>query len=409
MKKVLSLMMAALLPLALMAQGPFNHFGHSDQKGKVSLEYGAYFDYYFENQEHDAFLSTYYAKEGLLPIESGTDHAMVLTPSIGFSIYQGPSVHHRLNLGLDLLRNMGAGPLNWQVIDELTFHYDGHVRLGNGAMFEGILGVFPHHYREGEYGDAFFDSFLLFNDRNMDGILLKYKARKFYAELGADWMGRKDGTRRERFMIISAGNWQPLDWLDMGWSGTFYHYASSEVVHGVVDNDLLEPYVRVDLGEKIGFQDLSFKLGGLFSYQWDRVAEASQSFPMGFETVSVARKWNVYLANTTYAGDNLQYLYHHTDAGGIMYGTDLYFGDPFYQCRFFDVVEVGWEPDINDYMSLNINFQFDFSDGGFLGWKQQLCLIFDLDRIRHKVWGAGRIGEAISKHKRIHNGHVFFM
>ena len=392
-----------------MAQGPFYHFGHSENNSKVILEYGAYLDYYFENQEHDAFLSTYYSKEGLLPIESCTDHAMVVTPSIGFSLYQGPSVNHRLNIGLDLRRDMGAGPINWQAIDELTAHYDGHVRLGNGAMFEGILGVFPRHYSEGEYGGAFFDSFIFFNDRNMDGTLLKYKAQKFYAELGADWMGRKTENGRERFMILSAGNWQPLGWLDIGWAGTFYHYASSEMVHGVVDNDLIEPYARVDFGKMTGFQELSFKLGGLFSYQWDRVAEASQSFPMGFETIAVARKRNVYLANITYAGDNLQYLYHHTDAGGFKYGTDLYFGDPFYQCKFWDMIEVGWQPEISEYISLNINFQFDFSDGGFLGWKQQLSFIFDLDRIRHKIWGAGRIGEAVNKHKRIPNGRIFFM
>lgn len=384
MRKLLSVAAAIMLSIPLTAQGPFSQSGRPGGQAAVPLEFGTDFDYFFENREFDAFKSTYYGIDGLLPLESRTIHGLVLTPSVGFSLFRGP-VRHRLSMGLDIRRNMGSGPVSWQALEELTVNYDARVRLPGGGFFEGVLGVFPNRFREGEYGDAFFAPSTLFSDRNMDGLLLKYRARRFYAELGADWMGMKTETGRERFMIVSAGNWKPLGWLDAGWAGTFYHYAGSETVHGVVDNNLLGLYARVNLAKTAGLQELSLKLSGLFTYQWDRKAEPAQSFPMGFEARTVVRNWNVYAANTLYCGDNLQYLYDHTDSGGFLYGNNLYFGEPFYQCSLWDRVEVGWEPRIAEFISLSVKFQFHFSDGGFLGWVQRLGFVFNLDRMRHHM------------------------
>ncbi len=409
MRKLPLVAAVLMLSVPLHAQGPFFRFGRTGSGEGVSFEYGTDFEYFFENREFDAYLSRYSGPEVPLPLESCTVHGLVLTPSVGFSLFQGASANHRLALGLDIRRNMGSGPVTWQALEELTVHYDAHVTLPDGSMFEGVLGVFPNRFREGEYGNAFFSPVTLFSDRNMDGLLLKYRAQRFRAEIGADWMGMKTESSRERFMIVSAGNWKPLGWLDAGWAGTFYHYAGSETVHGVVDNNLLGLYARVNLAGRTGLQELSLKLSGLFSYQWDRKAEASQSFPMGVEALAVVRSHDVYLSNCSYAGDNLQYLYGHTDSGGFAYGNSLYFGDPFYQCRFWDRVELGWEPDISDFISLNVNFQFHFGEGGFLGWMQRLGFVFDLDRIRHRGWGAGRTGEASRPSRRRSDAPVLFM
>ena len=352
------------------------------QGQSASFRYGTDFDYFFENREFDAIRNTYYGQDGLLPVESCTFNSLVLTPSIGLSMPQSPTVRHRLTLGIDIRRDMGSGAVSRKTLDELVVYYDARAKLGDGSSFKAVLGTFPARFREGEYGTAFFSRNTLFNDRNMDGLLLKYRTPRFYGELGADWIGMKTQTGRERFMIVSAGNWKPLDWLDAGWSGTFYHYASSETVHGVVDNNLVGLYVRANFARNTGLQELSLKLGGLFTYQWDRKFEPSQSFPMGFESMAVVRKWNVYLSNCSYVGDNLQYLYSHTDAGGFQYGSALYFGDPFYQCPFWDKVELGWEPRISDLISLKIDFQFHFSDRGFLGWMQHLGFSFNLDKKR---------------------------
>ena len=371
MRKLLYVAAAALFSLPVCLQGQ-----------SVSFRYGTDFDYFFENREFDALRNTYYGKDGLLPVESCTCNSLVLTPTIGLVMSQGPSVRHRLSLGIDIRRDMGSGAVSRKTLDELVVYYDALAKLGDGSSFKAMLGTFPNRLREGEYGNAHFSRYTLFNDRNMDGLLLKYRAERFYGELAADWIGMKTQTGRERFMIVSAGNWKLMDWLDAGWSGTFYHYASSETVHGVVDNNLAGLYVRANFAQQTGLQELSLKLSGLFTYQWDRKFEPSQSFPKGFETMAVVRKWNVYLSNCSYVGDNLQYLYSHTDAGGFQYGSALYFGDPFYQCPFWDRVAIGWEPRIGDFISLKIDFEFHFSDAGFLGWTQRLGFALNLDKKR---------------------------
>lgn len=400
MKKVLFLAAASLVCICARAQEYSDPFGVLRPRNPLSFEYSSDFDYYFENREFDFGTPS--------PMESSTVHGVVLSPSAGFGLHQGNTVSHRLTVGMDIRRNMGEGPLDIRVLDELTMHYDGHLRLRNGAVFEGILGVFPRRFSEGEYGEAFFSDAHRFQDRNLDGTLLKYRAVRFYAEIGADWLGMKKEDSRERFMILSAGNWKVAPWMELGWAGTFYHYAGSETVRGVVDNNLVNPYVRVDLAGGLPMQELSLKAGGLLSYQWDRRQDGKR-FPAGVQAIFTARKWNVLLRDTFYRGDVLQIYYNDTDLAGNLYGSALYFGSPFYQCGRYNLLEAGWNPWISDCISLDIRFRFHFGAGGFMGWQQQLGFLFDLDRIRHPDWGAGRTGKARMPRRHRNNGNLIYM
>jgi hypothetical protein len=169
MKKLISISAAVVLGFCAYAQSP-------------KPEYNLYYEYYFENREFDYKVDA--------PVYSGTINAVAFSPSAGLSFMQGDDIHHRLSLGIDIRRDMGGR--NKRYMDELTVYYDGHAHLKNGAMFEGIIGIFPRRFSEGEYSRAFFSDSLRFTDRNLEGALLKYKTKDFYAELGADWMGRRD-------------------------------------------------------------------------------------------------------------------------------------------------------------------------------------------------------------------------
>lgn len=376
MKKVL-LLALTLFPALAPAQTP-------------KLEYNVYYRYYFENREFDYKLDS--------PVNSGTINALLLTPSVGLSVFQSPRVNHRLAFGADIRRDMGGR--NGRFIDELSIYYDAHVRLDNGAMFEGSMGVFPRRFCEGEYSRAFFSDSLRFADSNLEGALLKYRSLRFYAELGADWMGQRGRFIKERFMILTAGHWDAAPWLRLGWSGTFYHYAGSETAPGVVDNNLLNPYLKFNFAEASRFQELSLKLGIMGSYQWDREREASQSIKLGGEAVFRASKWNVSLQNSAFYGKGFQYLYEKQDLGGNKYGNMLYFGSPFYAYDFYDRLEAAWTPKIWRGIFLCLKASFHFCGEGYIGNSQTLGLVFDLDNIRHPDWGAGRSGAAIGKRRR---------
>ena len=372
------------------------------RQNHVQLEYDAYYEYFFENREFD------YKVEG--PVQSSTINAMSFTPTVGLSLYQDRNVHHRLSLGVDVRKDMGSGR-GRRYLDEVTAHYDGHVALRNGSLFEGIIGVFPRHFSEGEYGRIFFSDSTRFVDRNLEGVLLKYKASKLYAELGADWMGQKDTARKERFMIFTSALWKPRSWLQLGLSGTFYHYAGSVLAPGVVDHNLIEPFVRFDLARQTGMQELSLKLGIPGTYQWDRKREAQQTVKAGTEAVFCARKWNLSISNSFFRGEGFQYLYSGNDLGGNKYGNNLYFGSAFYGFGLYDMAEFAWTPRLGRSLSLAIRARFhfkadaNFDNFGFIGNTQTLSFIFDLDRVRHSRWGSGRIGEPAQPKKE----HYLFL
>lgn len=391
-KKVLIPSLLLLFPAAASAQL---------LRKDVQFEYNTFYEYYFENREFDYKVDS--------PVRSGTINAMSFTPSVGLSFWQGTGVNHRLTLGLDIRKDMGSG--EGRYVDEVTVHYDGHVRLRDGSLFEGIIGVFPRNFSEGEYGRVFFSDSTRFVDRNIEGLLLKYRSRSLYAEIGADWMGQYGNTRKERFMIFSSLLWTPEPWLNIGFAGTFYHYAGSVQAPGVVDNDLLNPFIRVDFAKRTGMQELSLKAGLLGTYQWDREREESQTIRLGAEAVFRAGKRNIFITNTLFRGQGFQYLYSGTDLGGGKYGNNLYFGCPFYGYGVYDMAELSWTPKLGRALSLQLRARFhfkagyDFSDPGFIGNTQTLGFVLDLDRLRHLKWGAGRIGEPVKKKTE----HYYFL
>lgn len=394
MKKTCVILCCVLIPAAIHAQGSFFSFQRESVKkpSQVRLEWDVDFDYRFDNREYDA--------SGNLYAYSETVHGVYLTPSIGFGISQGKGTVHRVMLGADLFRDMGAGGQNVDLLKEFTFYYDVHVRRERLA-FEGVAGCFPRAYMEGEYGQAFFDDKYLFLDRNLEGMLLKVRARSLFAELGLDWMGKKGPVTHERFQVFSHGAWTVLDWLSLGWSGSFYHYACSDASPGVVDNHLLSPWAKLDFAKLTGMQRLSLKAAWLYSYQWDRKQGSLQNLSGG-EVSLAAGHWNLGLENSVYFGSDLQPLFAATDLSGAVYGSDLYFGNPNYQAGFYDMAELFWQPKLTPYLDLRVSLRLHFgnvaaSAAGFLGSQQMVSFRLNLDAFRNPSSVSGRVGNPFEK------------
>ena len=348
-------------------------------RNRFEWEYDADFQYWFDNREFAASWDD--------PLPSKTLNAVVFTPAVGFSVAQTPRVTHRLRLGIEYAHDMGSA--DWEELArEVIVYYDGHVRT-RGGTFEGLAGVFPRRYTEGAYSEAFYSDEFLFLDRNLEGVLLKWRASRFFAELGCDWMGKKGVERKERFQVFTAGEWQAARWLSLGWTGSLYHYAGSVKAPGVVDNHLLEPWIKADFSRGTRWQELSLQAGALVSYQRDRARTHDVLLPWGGELVATVRRWNVALRNTVYYGDNLLPLYAGRDTGGNLYGSMLYFGQPLYT-GFYDRVEASWEPEIARYVSLKLAARAHFGQAGFYGWQQQFGLVFDLDALRNPGQSSGR-------------------
>ena len=383
MRKAFFITLLCALALPLCAQNPRGRaqiitLEDLSGRNRFAWEYDADFRYIFDNREFDA------SDNALIP--SGTFNTLVFAPTVGFSVQQTPRIHHRISVGVELAHDMGSQTWNGLAREPLAW-YDAHVRTGTG-IFEGVAGIFPRRFLEGEYTEAFFSGMYRDTDRNLEGVLLKWRAQKFFAELGCDWMGQYGYARRERFQVISFGRWDAKPWLALGWTGSFYHYACSELAPNVVDNHLLEPWVKLDFSRQTQWEELSIRASLLAGYQRDR-STTTRYNPMGGDLILTARRWGLVLQNETFSGDRMLPLLGASGPDHQPYGTDLYFCSPCYS-NFYDRIELAWIPNLTRYLSLRLAIRAHFGPYGYLGCQQQFSLRFSLDALRHRDIVSGR-------------------
>ena len=363
---------------------------------KVKFAYDLDFDMQFDNRE---FYRSKFTR-------SMTIFGARMTPSVGVSLAQKNGASHRLMVGVDVMKDFGAAPVtsgyapadspdadprlnNVNLFKELTLYYSIAKKMGK-TDFSMLAGVFPRRFSEGSYSQAFFSDSLRFYDNNLEGLLLKFKRPKSYFEVGCDWMGMSGAFRKERFMIFTSGEGQVLPFLSVGYAGYLYHFAGADVSPGVVDNALVNPYLRFDLADYTGLQKLSFRLGWLQSLQNDRVHVGKYVFPGGGEFVTEIQKWNVGVRNELFVGVDMMPYYNSTDTGGYKYGNLLYMGSPFYRVYddstdkvgLFDRLEAYYTPEFGlPYLDIKVSAQFYFSARGYSGCHQVVSLNFNIQEL----------------------------
>lgn len=403
MKKILAVISIALgLGAAARAQFPdfpdffFPDFPQQEARKTVQPVYDADFQFYFDNREFDT--------GGNLYTNSMTIGAARLTPSIGLDIRQDRRLSHRLMLGVDIMKNLGESPTgpddrgldNSKLFRELTLYYT--FRMDRGENRLGVtLGIMPKKLRLGSYGDEFISDSLAFYDNNIEGALITLRRPRAVYELGCDWMGMQGHNRRERFMIFSYGEGMLNRWLSAGWTASVYHMANSLEVKGVMDNILLEPFLRADLGRNTSLQKLEARIAWVQAAQRNRLAGGGMVHPYGGKLDLSVRNWNLGVENSLYVGTSLMPFYNDTDEGGYKYGSMLYRGSPFYRihregnwkkCGAYDMAQIYWEPRICAFMDLKISALFHFAENekgkfGYQGCRQKVSLVFNLDRLLH--------------------------
>ncbi len=369
---------------------------------KTAMTYGADFQYYFDNREYD--------RGGNLFESSGTIHAARLTPTIGVRVLGENGFTHNLALGVDVMKNMGESPTsvenddlqNKDLIREMILWYNLETqrRSRKFSLYAGIFprrfSVFGGQYPYWEYSSyeniptVFISEANRFYDNNIEGVLLKYRTRRGYCEAGLDWMGMIGHLRRERFQIFTYGDFGVGgDFFHVGWTGTMYHFANTLEYKGVVDNVLVSPFVMLTSGDRRNF-NWSAKLSYIQGIHQDRVRETGLDLTFGgLLTLNLSyRKFGV--LNDTYYGTSQMPYFDWLDAGGNVYGKDLYPGSLFYRIQpdgkswrhsgVYDRAEVYWQPYIADFVSLRLSAVFHFTGEGFQGSQQKLGVVFDLER-----------------------------
>lgn len=360
--RLLASAIISLLTLALRAEDD-----------KVKLIYDVDFETRFDNREFYKSAFT----------NSMTIFGARLSPSVGVYIPQREKgIEHRLMVGADVMKDFGGDAA---LMRDLTMYY----RLDKTFDKTGLqlyAGIFPRRASEGEYSEIFFSDSLKFYDNNLEGMLLKITRPKGYWEVGCDWIGQYGKVRKEKFMIFTSGRSNVTSFFDVGFSGYMYHFAGSQKAKGVVDNILLNPYLRFDFARQMGFQEFSVRLGWLQAMQHDRVFVGHYVFPGGGELDLGVKKWNVGISNHLFCGTDMMPYYNSLDAGGDKYGSRLYLGNPFYRIHddgttgtsTYDRFEVYYEPHVGKYMTIRIAARFHFHGARYSGCQQIVALRFNL-------------------------------
>lgn len=348
-------------------------------KVKVGFVYDLDFDMQFDNREFDGTSYT----------SSMTVFGARVTPAVGVGLQQKNGTKHRLMVGIDIMKNFGAASKNSELFDEMTLYYDVKKQLGKTG-FEMVAGIFPRRYAEGSYSQAFYSDSLRFYDNNLEGLLLKFSRPKAYFEIGCDWMGMYDTFSRERFQIFSSGEGKVLPFLSLGYAASLYHFSCSGVSIGVVDNALINPYLRFDLASVADMQALSVRLGWLQALQNDRANVGHYVFPGGAEVVMEVQKWNVGVRNDMFIGTDMMPYYNAVDNAGYKYGSLLYMGSPFYrvwddgrdEVGLADRLEVYYAPKFGaPYLDMKVSAIFHFDGEKYCGCRQMVSLNFNLENL----------------------------
>lgn len=382
---------------------------------KVKFVYDAAFDYKFDNREFDAGDERF--------TESMTLYGARLTPSVGLQVRQNGNVTHRLMGGIDIMKEFGRHPAsvaespehdrgleNTRLFREITMYYGIDAKLDRWNI-RGYAGIFPRSLSEGEYSQAFFSDSLKFYDNNLEGALIKASAPRTYMELAFDWNGQYGPYRREQFNAFGFGKYEFTDFLSAGLAFKYHHYANAEEYGSVVDDALVQPFIRLGFGRRCGWQDVSATLAWYFAVQQDRRQQDGQYDQGGGELTLSVRNWNVGIENRLYYGTDLMPFYNYVDDGGFKYGNNLYGGSPFYRVTAdgsrdwsaYDRFEVYWQPHIADFLDLRLSIVAHFPEGfKYAGMQQKLSLVFSLDKLLNPVSSSGK--PAVRRGRRSRRG-----
>ena len=368
--KQILLFISVIIPVSMSAE--------EHERTKPEFVYDVDFEMNFDNREY--YKSSF--------SESMTIFGARLTPAVGFKVKQKENTEHKIMMGVDVMKDFGSVARAQDYFGEILLYYEMKKTIGETEMTLNA-GIFPRKMMLDNYSPAFFSDSLKFYDNNLEGLLLKFKRPNASFDLGCDWSGKIGDNVRERFLIFSSGEGVVAPMVNLGYAAYVYHFASSNQVTGVVDNILVNPWVRFDLTPISGLQSLSIRLGWLQAMQNDRRHIGLYTYPHGGELDLEVRNWNVGIRNSMYYGKDLMPYYNRYDAGDIKYGNQLYMGDPFYRVNdqgntdkygMYDRLELFWQPYICNFMNIRIGAFLHFNEFRYSGFQQVVKVEFNLSK-----------------------------
>ena len=374
-----------------------------NRENAVTVDYNVDFHYFLD-------VRAFGASDDIF-VESETINLARVSPSAVVRFNQGNTATHRLALGIDLTKDMGANPTkvetysesehdssirNTALMKDIFFYYNYLMPTKRGQLGF-YAGIHPRTALQGDYTRAIFADEIIYSDPNIEGITFQYSSRRFSAELVGDLIGKKGVDRIGGEMAFTSVEYRPFKWAAIGVDGSYTHVRGNYLYPAEAEYAVLNPYIKFDFAPLLHMQEFYIKGGGLGSYCIDHeILDDVAHIPMGAEAKFGIRHWGIGIEDTFYYGENQQVYYGSAYSGYknvIKYVETLYQGEIFYFTRrsvptWYNRAEVYWQPLDTGFVTARASAIAHFITpageiGPYIGMQAKATLLFNLDAFRH--------------------------
>lgn len=235
-----------------------------------------------------------------------------------------------------------------------------------GPRWRFAMGMLPRHLMREELPDFLWSDSLTYYQRNIRGVLVGYDSPDGFLEAYLDWRGLQSKTRREAFNIVFHGQYAPQGKTFLaGGHVMMNHYALTEDApddQHIVDNFMIHPYAGINITGSTPLDSISARAGPLLTIERNRAHDHWRT-PLGAWLEVKARwKW-LGVSNTLYAGGAQMPSFRE-------FGSQLYQGEPYYQCSFYDRVRVFADIIRNNTVDLRAELDFNFTGNTFIFYQK---------------------------------------
>ena len=288
-----------------------------------------------------------------------------LSPTIGVQIEDMLGGKHRLIAGVNYTQPLGGGWKNVQFNPIAYYHY----------KYKGLnmqFGAVPYDNRVMRLPNLLQYDSLAYYRPNIQGALISYEDQRGFVEFMCDWRGSQTPEIREMFRLMIDGRYK-YKWFFVGGIGQINHKANFKAPtprEGICDDTYVIPQIGFDLtGIVPEIDTFSMRFSYVLGIQNHRSIESYQK-PQGFMAELMFNWWFLGIRDEFYVGDSMMPHYRY-------YRSDLNQGDPFYQSRIYNRLDIFAylyrNSFVNCYLSYNLHY-----DGVSLAHQQQLIVRFNL-------------------------------
>lgn len=238
-------------------------------------------------------------------------------PSVVFNLDTVSSFH----IGANLLHNFGSPKLVNDVSPTIYFRY-------NKDNVKFYAGAFPRSETLGQFPRAILKDTVNYFRPNIEGLWLQRGNARNHINVFIDWTSFQTATARENFLFGFNYRLSKDIFYSNGYASLLHNAGPAVPIPGdhVGDNGSSLFNAGVDLSKKTGFKQFSLDAGIYTSFIRTREV-TGWVVHNGFLSNAALEYRNIYLYNAMYIGEG---------------NNNQIWGDPFYNAKFYDRVDIGW-------------------------------------------------------------------